>query len=490
MTDSKGHVFQRRDNTGGAAVYPEREPITDKWLEYTERQNTIPKKDLQDANSLLRKAQTDVGKAWSVDYEELQGDLSGVVEKLKDFEKTTNKDQRREKWYAVNEEFGKLENKIRQSQKTQQQFVNSANQVKNDQKGAYGEDSWEILDQYPKMKILDRPDTPRLEKATSQSAVKMIADNTEYVPKVKSTKTIQPDGTYKSETTAILDEGEMKQAIRASIATLPANQRNILISDTKDMFIRANPQVLSESPELQAKKFEDYVVQTTYDALEKGIRQKTSKVISQKKTDGSNVNFNFGGGVASSGKAIYTVQKADDKGTYKISIADIGKGAPAENKVMEWVLSGKEYKEITGDTAANIDDDAEMVIKGKLKYVQVNEKSQQIPVIAVSFEEMASGGPGTFQGGQFVKADKFKRGQVVHLKYIDENKAQILEYGADPLEIYKQKKQQADDEYKSRTPRSSQQAEQTGSKSPTKGTPGLRPEKAKYSSELLNFFSK
>jgi hypothetical protein len=329
------------------------------------------------------------------------------------------------------------------------------NDIKSDQIGAYDQPAaLAAMDQFTSATVKDRPDVPGIQKASKLSAINNLIDDVEYAPEVKKWFHRKADGTYSGGERVYVDEADLKKSIEARIPFMPANQRNVLYAETFPIFRAANPTVIAEPADVQAKKFNDFVVESVYNGMVEGIRKGDKTVVSYKKTDGSNLNLNFGVGSAASSKAIYTVQKVDNAGTYKINIQDTGTKSPADNKIMEWVISGEEYKEITGDDDPSIKDDELMTIKGRLKYIQVNEKDD--PVLGIAYEEAVMpniGMPG--QDGADLNdllalklASKFKRNQVVHVRYGYENKASVLEYGADPIrDIYTAKKKEADEEW-------------------------------------------
>lgn len=488
MEDPSGLVHQGRDNTGAAVVFPERRNILDQWVQYAAQQNKP--NNTKDIDASLKSLGSNLGKAWSIDHEELQGDYDKIVDKLKTYETTKDKNKRREMWYDINAEQGKLLNKINHSQKTERQYVQTANAIKNDTRGLYFDDSYQALEDYAKKKVLDREDTPIVRKASTLDTFKYLADNVNYVPETKGPYSVtNADGTKRSTTKIVLDPVKLREAMAATFETMPQPYKNVLMrgeSDSqpfsvKNEFLKANPGILQEPMPVQEQKYKDFIIDRAVASYAPGVKQKDSYVISNKVPGNNGINFNFGAGAATSGKAIYTVQKADDAGTYKINISDVTKGAPADNRVQTWQLTGKEFKALPGNQGVTVPDDELMTVNGKLKYIMVNENGKTVPVIGIAYESLESAPPTSKD--IFEMETKIKKGQIIHIPFIDENKSQIYEYGADPMDIFEKKQSEADKIWNDRKSRSATPASQSNSNKskPTVGIPGQRSEPKTFS---------
>lgn len=452
--DPKGLVYSGRDNSGAAFVLPDRDtflkPMVDAQVVAGRKSGRDAQLDMQ-----LRGLTADMGKVWDVDIPEMEIEYEKIVEKMKDYETTTDKKDKREKKYDLTAAVGRFKNLVHKSQQTQRQFVAKANDISKDQIGSYDETAQGELEKFAQTPLAKRPDTPAIKKYAKVDAMDWMVKNVEYEPQTKGGGFTREDGTYERGTKTYVDEAKLKAAIAARIPTMPQNLRNILGHSAMDKFIAQNHTAIYDPPDVREQKFQEFVVNEVYDAKIHGMKLVDKHVVSYKKTDGGGLNLNFGGGRAETKKAIYTVQKVDEEGTYRINIQDRGTASPADNKPINWAISGAEFKKLPGvKNTEGIQDDDEMIVKGTLSFIEVNEDKKREPQIGIVFEEVIGGGSTISSGGgdlSIAYGLKEKRGHVLKFEYNYDNKAKILEYGADPVkDIFPGKRKEADEEYETR----------------------------------------
>lgn len=501
MADAKSLVYSRRDDSGAAAVFPDRAPVTDRFVQAAK---TTGKTD-RNPDMALRSMMANMGKAWSVDYDELQQDFdSKVMPALMDYEREKNPGKKRDLWYNAQVEMGKLNNKISKSAKTERQFVQSYNAYKNDQSGAYDESAEKTFADYPTLKLDERPETPQAFRASKMDFFKYMVDNVKGHTE-KITKNVrQDDGTYKNETKVYLDEKGLKEAIREKLTTAPQTYKNAFFAkdgqaqSAREEFLEKNPNAIYLPPEEQAKKFEDFVVDKIFNIKKEGYNLSDMKAISYDANDGSKYDLDFIGAAAETDRGIFTLHKVED-GLYKLGVTAKNKTA-MDDKAMDWIVTGKEFKEQYPNLAEGVTDDMEMTVKGKLTYMQLDEKGNKQPVLGIKIEEVQKPNitgdattlrPADLASMLFAKA--VKKGEVINVGYNYENKAQFLKYGGDPDKLFRDLKAKADKQFKDDEKKSAELARQTKANpektTQSRGTDKPTGEKkSKASQELLDMF--
>jgi hypothetical protein len=461
----------------------------------------------RDVNSKLTMLGNSMKSAWSVDYDELQTDYDKVVSQLKDYEATKNKAARRDKWYNVNTSIAELQRKIAQSNKQERQYNQYYRNVANDQMGYYNQtplgdqpSAWQELEGFAGKKIDERGDAPKVTRNTTQSALEYVLKNVKYQPDVVETYNKDATGKWTRKQEQTIDPAALRQNIAYVYQGMPANLKNVLVNTpadpltgkTKlDLFFEKNPEVRGYSQDAQAQLFADYVIDEVYPVAEANIKTVNKDAVSlyspprggrSRGRGGFVYGFKSYGGYALSANAKFEMDKVDEAGNYKISIkAQESGNLKGDNPAQDWIISGKDYKRLTGSTDPSIQDNTEMIIRGKLTYVQVNEDEGLEPVVGVVYETQQSGGgaaigikpDGTFDLTNLGNS-KVKQGQIVIVPY-SENRASIRDFGAEPPELYTALKPEADKRYEEK--KGKKPAAASGTKGTTDGkkTPRNKP---------------
>lgn len=442
-------VYQGKEGTGAAMTFGQSDTRGLEALAET------PKADKQ-TNEIQGQLQKISAKApWDIDKPYLDEKYDAIVEKLKVYESTKDKNQKQQMYYDINKDIKDLQWSIDNSIRTRQAYVNEYQKFKSDQTGAYNQDETEMrFIEYAdpsKYNASNRPAVvPGVQKATKISAIESIAKRVQYNPKTTQITTSVPDASGTKQITTVrdrtlIDDKELKQSIKAILPHIPQNERIILNRETRQGpfadYLIANNIDITAMPEAQQQQlFDDFVVNEVFGIIANKYKERY-KDADITKTINKNAYKYTSGGLSADG-VLMTLQKTNesDGGTYRIQFAEETKsGAPKATTEKQWVVSGSTLLALDKNARINgeqVEASKNYYIRGRLKYLQVNADDTKEKVLGVELSDIVS--------------SILKKGTLVHIP-LTNNEADLRSYVSDwKTDVFDQYKTQADDEYKSR----------------------------------------
>jgi hypothetical protein len=455
-------VYQGKGGTGSA--YEVTAPTFTKPTE----DKVSARKETSDINSKLNLLNTGRAKAWEVDQPELQQDYDVIVQKLKTFETTKNKQDKRDQWYALNADIGNLQQKIYASNKQRDSYVREAQRINSDTKGVYNQEpyenqpsAWEELEVFKSTPIMKRGEAPKVSTNTTQTAIGYVLKNVKTKAEWKDDYTRQADGTWKSTKKKKVDPIALQEDLVTTLNYMPANLRNVLISTPTvpgsnttllDEYFNANPAAKSITDKNQQYQgFLDWVAEEklltpAFNQIQQMEGEKESKVkIQGKSSGGLKQGFRLVNGLAYSAGALYKMNKLDDQGTYRIDVNVNAKTGPKENPLQKWTITGAELKKITGSNNPSIIDNNQYAIEGTLDSVDMNEEKGLEPSINVIMKNDAGKTYAIDQNGNIVSVPAITKS--VPVSY-GANELSFAIYGSTIGPLYSAMKASADEAYK------------------------------------------
>lgn len=454
-------VYQGKGGTGSA--YEVKAPTFTK----PEIDKTAARKEISDVNSKLNLLNAGITKAWDNDRIELENDYNAVVEKLKDYEATKNKAEKRDKWYTINAEMGKLQQKIYSSSKQRDAYVTMNQKVEADTKGIYNKEGfdgqpsvYEELENWRKKSVLDRGEVPKVTTNTTQSAINYVLKNVRYKPTIFDDFEKKASGKWERTKTKKIDPVALQDDLALTIRTMPQNLQHILYRTPTapgssrtllDDFYDADPKNRTiTDPNEQFLAFTDWVAEKIMPTAANSIQQAESLAKSDytgrgKSSGAASLNLRFASGFAYSDRAYYNMNKIDDQGTYRIDVQAVNKSGVKENPNLKWTVSGAELKKI-GVKASGIIDTDNYVVEGTLKTIDINEEQGLEPVVNIALKS-ENGKSYVFDPSTKNMVEVQTPARQVPVSY-EQNTLQVVGMGGVPGTIYANLKGDADEKYK------------------------------------------
>ena len=465
-------VYQGKGGTGSAY----------KWeaMEQPKVDLKAENQKYKDVNSKLTSLNASMGKAWEVDIPELTEDYMALEQKLKTYEATKNKKDQRNQWYEINKAIGVMNQKILTSMKQRAAYLKEYQNIQADTKGVYNRDpipgeltADQEINSFRDKKILERGEAPTVTRNTTESAVLAIAKNVDYEPKFESTYEKDTLGRYKWEKKKMISEADLRESIKLSIKKLPQNKWSVLVNnpinpgtnttlqqDFVQNMASKGVDLTQKTPQEQSDLLLDFITDKLYDGIETGIATsyqigKSDKISTRSSRGGPRTvrgGKRFGYGVYQTQSANWGMEKKNDDGDYSLTVVPVGPSGPKDMPIQSWVVSGKDYKRITGSTDPTISDTDEMTIRGRLSSIVMNEEKGQQPVIYVAFETKQEDGSsslgfnastGRFDGTNPKDVKKITQFAVPYAN----NQMQIQGWGQSPDVVYSELKADADDKF-------------------------------------------
>lgn len=385
--------------------------------------------------------------AWEVDFPDLQSEYDKIVVKLKEYEGTKNKADKRDKWYQIQRDFGALRQKVYKSRKDREEFIKVNRDLDTDKKFLYPEESDKILNDWANAG-LERPTTIPVKAASTIDAVQELSKRIKYQPKEIITHTTsEQNGQVVTigKTRQEINEDDLRSSIKANIPFLPQNLQIALTEQTKKGFyelMQSDPSFQNMSLAEKTQAFNQYVEDSVLNMVIQGYKQVYKDLYVTRSINKSKYKSTAGG--LSADGVVMALQKTDDAGTYKIKFSEeTSGGAPKKSTTTEWEVSGADLLKINPNARFNgepVDKNKLYAIKGTLKYLKVNENDTSEPVLGIVYDDLVAG--------------ILKQYQVIEISATD-NEAKLKSYVADwKNDVFVPQKKRADDEYTSRMKKS------------------------------------
>lgn len=432
MADGAGLVYNKRDNTGAAAVLTDSvdmKPILDVY----KNGGALNTKDRK-PDQALSGINTAMAQAWDNDLPELQEMYNQFTGKLKDYEQTRNQKERRDKWYDIQNEQFALRTYINKSAKNRAAFEGLEKKFSSDDRFRYGEKEFEAANKWRMTSLKDRSDYPDVKAATTQSALTEIAKLTKYKPETIEDKFTSKEGPSSSKFRTIISPAKLKEAVRAAMPLLPQNMQYALKVDPsiRDPFLMDNPLVAQLPPDEQKQAYDDYIVEKVAASLLPGYANNKKDAISLREYGKGGSSFANGAGAINK-NGIWSLKKVSEDGKYFISVQPNKSSGVAVAPTDEITVTGKDLKNLYGQNTAGmnnekIEDNGLYKIQAKVEGIVLKEGEK--PSIRLQPVDPTTGA--------------LKQGVVKEISLTNDNEQVFLKYGDDWEQFFYNKKSIAD----------------------------------------------
>jgi hypothetical protein len=419
MADGAGLVYNKRDNTGAAAVLTgsvDMKPLLDVYKDG----GAVNTKDRK-PDQALAGISSAMAQAWDNDLPELQEMYNQFTSKLKDYEQTRNQKERRDKWYDIQNEQFALRTYINKSAKNRAAFEGLEKKFSGDDRFRYGEQDFESAEKWRRTSLKDRSDYPDVKAATTQSALGAIAKLTKYKPDTIEDKFTSKEGPGKSTFRTIISPAKLKEAVRAAMPLLPQNMQYALKVDPeiRSPFLTDNPLVAQLPPDQQKQAYDDYIVEKVAASLLPGYANNSKNVITLREYGKGGASFSGGAGRVNK-NGIWSLKRISQDGKYFISVQPNKASGIATPPTDEITITGKDFKNLYGQNSVGmgnekIVDDGLYKIQAKLEGIVLKEGEK--PSIRLQPIDPTTG--------------DLKQGVVKEVALTNDNEQVFLKYGDD-----------------------------------------------------------
>lgn len=436
MADPLGSVYKGTEGSGAAQILqPHYTGGMQNYINALQQGSNVKTNQL---DAQLNQLNTQMGRAWQIDFPELQDDYMKLEEQLRTYESTKNKDERRNQWYGIQRSIGEMRQKISHSQKTEREYLKKYNEIENDKDFLFPDNADEELYKYTQYKVSDRPTSLDIRKAGTIDAIQALVKNTKYRPKETDvTQGYASNGNFVTTQKKVVevDEQDLKASIEAALPHLKQNEKNALSRVTRKAFFEQNQHLALLPDDQQAAMFKDHVINEAYKILENSYRAVNKDVNIVRPISKS--KYSKGSGSLEANGVVMTMDKADTGGNYTINFATTTAGGAPKTQPMHYFnVSGETLLKINPKArfgTEKVDPNKTYQIQGSLSHLKVNPEKNNELVVGIRYRDVVT--------------DIMKQGDVYEIP-VTGNTAILKSYVADWYEdIYIPQKQRADSDY-------------------------------------------
>jgi hypothetical protein len=430
MADGAGLVYNKRDNTGAAAVLTgsvDMKPLLDVYKDggAVNAKDRKPDQALAGINSAM-------AQAWDNDLPELQEMYNQFTGKLKDYEQTRNQKERRDKWYDIQNEQFALRTYINKSAKNRAAFEALEKKFSSDDRYRYGEEEYQAANKWRATPLKDRSDYPDVKAATTQSALAEIAKLTKYKPDTVEDKFTSKEGPGKATFRTIIDRKKLKEAVRSARPLLAKNMQYALNVEMQKEFLDQNPLIAQQPLDVQKAEFDNFIEERVVDALLPGYANNKKDVITLREYGKGGSSFAGGAGRVNK-NGIWSLKRISQDGKYFISVQPNKSSGIATPPTDEITITGKDFKNLYGQNSVGmgnekIKDDGLYKIQAKLEGIVLKEGEK--PSVRLQPVDPTTGA--------------LKQGIVKEVALTNDNEQVFLKYGDDYIDFFHNFKPVAD----------------------------------------------
>lgn len=429
MADGAGLVYNKQDDSGAAAVLKGSADMSPLMDFYKERR-LVGSKDRKPDQALSALTRS-MGQAWDNDLPELQEMYNEFTTKLKDYEQTTNPQERRDKWHEIQNEQFALRTYINKSAKNRAAFEGLEKKFSSDERFRYNQGDLNEAESWRRTSLKDRTDFPNVKAATTQSAIQALAKLVKYEPDVIEDKFTSKEGPGHSSYRTIIDPAKLSESIRGAMPLLPQNMQDAMKVEMQGSYLVNNPGVAQLPLAEQKAKFDEHIVGQVNAALIGGYGKKTKNSVTLREY-GQDATFNNGAGAANK-NGIWDIKRVSEDGKYFISVQPNKSSGVALSPTDDIYIDGATFKNVFKQTTVGmnrekVEDSKQYGIKGKLLgfvFKEGEKPSMRImPVDPVT--------------------NALMQGVVKEVPFTNDNQHIANKYGDDPYQFYYNKKSYAD----------------------------------------------